>query len=236
MTTDTPPLYLVLLADARRARFLELHLGQSCELGALEGDFTGAGLDVLAARADILCRDRRADRLVLGCDPSLQSRLIPLLPAPPRRDLILEPLLGPDLPPEAVVGRIAHHEREARKTRQTALVERFLDEVRQGGAVAGLKASTSVLQQGCARLLLVRAGYAKMGRCCPACGRLSVDHRSCPWCFRPTAVVLDLVEELADRAAAAGVEIFRVSADARFDAAGGIGVELFAGQGRPRPT
>ena len=236
MTPDTLPLYLVLLADARRARFLELHLGQSCELGALEGDFTGAGLDVLSTRADILCRDRRADRLVLGCDPSLQSLLIPLLSTPLRQDLLLEPLLGPDLPLEAVVDRIAHHEREARKVRQAVLVERFLDEVRQGGAVMGLKASTSALQQGCARLLLVRAGYAKMGRCCPACGRLSVDHRSCPWCFRPTAVVPDLVEELADRAAAAGVEICRVSEDARFDAAGRIGVALVADQGRTRLT
>ena len=69
-------------------------------------------------------------------------------------------------------------------------------------------------------------GYAKMGRCCPACGRLSVNHRSCPFCFRATAPVLDLVAELTDRAAAAGVEVLLVNGDARFDAAGRIGVCL----------
>ena len=215
MTPDTPPLPLsAARADAlcawRYRRFLVLPA------------------NARRKRADVLCRDRRADRLVLGCAPSSQSLLVPLLPAPLRKALILEPMLGPDLPLETVADRVARHEREARKVRQSALVGRFLDELRQGGAVAGLEASTSVLQQGRARLLLVRAGYAKMGRCCPACGRLSVNHRSCPWCFRPTAAVLDLVEELADRAAAAGVEICHVSEDSRFDAAGRIGVELFA--------
>ncbi len=44
---------------------------------------------------------------------------------------------------------------------------------------------------------------------------------------------MDLVAELADRAGAAGVEVFRVAADARFDAAGRIGaVCLGASPGR----
>ena len=39
---------------------------------------------------------------------------------------------------------------------------------------------------------------------------------------------MDLVSELAARAAAAGVEVFRVREDARFDAAGKIGVTIAA--------
>jgi hypothetical protein len=220
--------FLVLLADARQARFLEVHLGESCELETLSGDLTGGDAAALAVRAEELRRARRADRFVLGAPPALHAALESRLSPELRNGLILEPLLGPDRPAAAVTERVAHNEREARKVRETVLVQRFLDDLRSGGAVAGLEPAAAALQQGRARLLLVRDGYAKMGRCCGACGRLSVDHRSCPWCFRATLPVLDLVGELADRASAAGVEVFRVSADARFDAAGRIGVCLAA--------
>ena len=220
--------FLVLLADARQARFLEVHLGESCELEILPGDFAAGGAAALAARAEELSRARRTDRFILGAPPALHAALESRLSPELRDGLILEPLFGPDRPASAVTERVAHNEREARKVREAVLVQRFLDGLRDGGAVAGLEAAAAALQQGCARLLLVRDGYAKMGRCCAACGRLSVDHHSCPWCFRVTAPVLDLVAELADRAAAAGVEVFRVAADARFDAAGRIGVCLGA--------
>jgi len=223
--------FLILLLDARRARFVEVHLGESWELADLPVEIGVEGLAGLAARAEDLRRTRRADRFILGTTTELAATLEPLM-APQLRDgLILEPLLGPDRPDAAVTERVAHNEREARKVRETVLVQRFLDELREGGAVAGLDASAAALQQGCARLLLVQDGYVKMGRCCPACGRLSVDHRSCPWCFRATASVMDLVGELADRAAAAGVEVFRVGPEARFDAAGRIGVCLAVPKG-----
>lgn len=223
--------FLVLLADSRRARFVEIHLGESCELADVPIDLSAGGLAALAARADDLRRARRTDRFVLGAPHALQGALEPLLSAELRDGLIVEPLLGPDRPAAAVTERVAHNEREARKVRESVLVQRFLDDLRDGGAVAGLEAAAAALQQGCARLLLIQDGYVKMGRCCPACGRLSVDHRSCPYCFRATVPVMDVVAELADRAVAAGVEVFRVDADARFDAAGRIGVCLAA----PKP-
>jgi hypothetical protein len=222
--------FLVLLADARQARFLEIHLGESCELEARA--VSGGTLASLAARAEDLRRSRRADRLVLGAPPELHAALEPLLSPELRDGLILEPMLGPDRPAAAVTERVAHNEREARKVRESVLVQRFLDDLRDGGAVAGLEAAAAALQQGCARLLLVRDGYAKMGRSCDSCGRLSVNHRSCPFCFRSTVPVLDLVAELADRAGAAGVEVCRVTDDARFDAAGRIGVCLAVPQAR----
>ena len=218
--------FLVLLADARHARFLEIHLGESVELEVLTGKTAAGNLGALAARAETLRRARRADLFILGAPPELHAALEPHLSPELRGGLILEPLLGPDRPAAAVTERVAHNEREARKVREAVLVQRFLDGLRDGGAVAGLEAAAAALQQGCARLLLVRDGYAKMGRSCEACGRLSVNHRSCPLCFRATVPILDLVAELADRAGAAGVEVFRVSADARFDAAGRIGVCL----------
>ncbi|OGR89894.1 MAG: hypothetical protein A2V88_12780 [Elusimicrobia bacterium RBG_16_66_12] len=230
------PRFLVLLADERRARLLEIYLHEASELEDLEGDFSGAAVAGLAARAETLSRRRRADRFVLGSDPVFASQLSAHLPPEIKKNLILEPLLGPDRPVEAVTDRIAHNERQARKLRQSVLVQRFLDELRQGGAVAGLEASTSALQQGCVKLLLIQDNYAKMGRCCPACGRLSVDHRNCPWCFRPTDALLDLVAELADRALAAGIEVFRVRENARFDQTCPIGVELGAPISAPRPA
>lgn len=228
------PRFLVLLADDRSARFLEVHLGEWEELESLPGDFMSGGLDALAARAEHWRRRRRADRLVLGAAPRLQEALEARLSTELLDQLILEPVLSPDRPNEAVTERVAHNEREARKVRENVLVQRFLDDLSDGGAVAGLEAAAAALQQGCARLLLVRNGFAKMGRCCPSCGRLSVSHRSCPWCFRATEPVIDLVSELTDRAAAAGVEVFRVDDSSRFDAAGRIGVCLAAPSGPKR--
>ncbi|MFI5361955.1 MAG: hypothetical protein ACHQ49_08305 [Elusimicrobiota bacterium] len=225
--------FLVLLADAGRARFLEVHLGESIELDPVP-EITALSPALLAVRAEKLRRARRADRFVLGAPASLHEALEPLLSERLRDGLIWEPLLGPDRPAAAVTERIAHNEREARKLREAVLVELFLDELRDGGAVAGLEAAAAALQQGCARLLLVKEGYAKMGRSCSACGRLSVNHRTCPWCFRGTVSILDIVAELTDRAGAAGVEVFRVASDARFDAAGRIGVCLAAPAGPRR--
>ena len=121
-----------------------------------------------------------------------------------------------------------------RESKQAALVRGFLKDLPRGGAVAGLEAVATALQQGRVRVLLVRDGYAKLGRCCPSCGRLSVDHRSCPRCFRATLTLLDVVAELAERAAAAGVKVVRVGADPGFDAAGRIGARLSVPAEAPR--
>ena len=215
--------FLALQGDAQTARFTEIHLGEAAQLESLSGIFEGAGLKMLAARANAIYRERRADRLVVGATPDLLAALEPLLDPELRNGLIHESLLGPDRPVEVVVERVRHNELLAQNLRGNVLVSHFQTELQSGGAVAGLERVAEALQQGCVRRLLVRAGWAKMGRCCPACGRLSVNHRSCPWCFRTTDPILDLVEELSDRAAAAGVEVFRVARDTRFD---GIGAEL----------
>jgi hypothetical protein len=218
--------FLVLLANERRARFVECYLGESSEIENRAEGPSGQGPAALAARAEAVRRARRADLFVLGAPPPLQAALEPHLSDDLREELIPEPLLGPDRPNSVAADRVAHREREAAQVRQSVLVQRFLDDLERGAAVAGLEAAAAALQEGRAVALLVREGWAKMGRCCPGCGRLSVDHRSCPWCFKPTETVLDLVAELADRADAAGVEVVRVGPDPRFDSAGRIGVLL----------
>jgi hypothetical protein len=226
--------FLVLLVNGSRARLVEIHGGEWQELESWDGVFSQDALVRMAQRAEVWRRGRGADLFILGALPAMQSRLEPLLSAELRAGLIVEPLLTPDRPIEAVVERVAHNERGARRVRESVLIERFLSELSLGSAVSGLAASLAALQRGGARLLLVREGYAKMGRCCPTCGRLSVDHRSCPWCFRTTEPITDLVAELSERASAAGIEVFRVGDDARFDAAGRIGVCVGAAAESPR--
>jgi len=218
--------FLALLVDAHRARFVEIHFGEAIEVESHEGDFLGAGLAALAEHAAGLALSRRADRLVLGATEPALAALVATLPHVLQETLILEPLLGPDRPLEAVADRVRHNENEALKVRETVLVRRFLDEIKLGGAVAGLEAVAAALQQGCVKRILVREGWAKMGRCCPACHRLSLDHRSCAWCFRQTSHVLDVVAELVDRAVEAGVEVTPVSHHQDFDSVGRIGAEL----------
>jgi hypothetical protein len=220
--------FLSLQADERGARFTQIHLGESSIVESVTGNFKGAGLAALAKRAAALYREHRADRLVVGSEPELIQNLEPLLEPELQNRLIHEPLLGPDRPVEAVVERVRHNELSAQKLREDVLVSHFLVELKAGGAVAGLERVADALQQGCVKRLLVRDGWAKMGRCCTGCGRLSVDHRSCPWCFRPTDSILDIVGELSDRASAAGVDVFRVAHDPRFDGVGRIGAELAA--------
>ena len=226
--------YLAVLVDARQARVVEIFLGESTELESFPGDFNADNLQVPAARAVDLMNIRRADRLILGAPEELQAPLTSRLPPEVQQRVIHEPLLGPERPIEAVVERVRHNEREALRLRESVLVQRLIAEVREGGAVSGLQAVAAALQQGCVKLLLVRDGWAKMGRACPGCGRLSVDHRSCPWCFRATDSILDLVAELVDRAAAAGIEVFPVHDDPRMLGLGQIAAELAAPSLPPR--
>lgn len=221
--------FVALLLGEGKARFVELHMGEAVELETMTGRFDAVdGLGAVAARAGTLARERRFDRLILGAPRALEAALVPLLDPALQRGLILEPVLGPDRPVDAVLERVLHNERQARMVRESVLVHRLLDEARQGGAVTGLEAVAAAVQQGCVARVLVRDGYAKMGRSCGKCGHLSVEHRSCPWCFCPTDSVLDLVCELVDRALLMGCEVFRVMHDARFDGVCRIGAELKA--------
>ena len=219
--------FVALLLSPVKARFIELHMGQAIELEELAGDFTKVdGLGKVASRAATLARERRYDRLILGASPALETALVPLLDVALQKEIILEPVLGPDRPVDAVLDRVLHNERQARSVRESVLVHRLLDEERQGGAVTGLESVAAAVQQGCVARVLVRDGYAKMGRACPKCGHLSVTNRSCPWCFCATDSVLDLVSALASKALDAGCEVFRIMHDARFDGVCRIGAEL----------
>ena len=226
--------FVALLLSPKRARFVEIHLGEAVELEAFDGDFSGVdGLGKVASRAATLARERRFDRLIVGASGGLEAMLMPLLDPALQKDLILEPVLSPDRPIDAVLERVLHNERQARQVTESVLVHRLLDAARDGGAVTGLEAVAGAVQQGCVARVFVRDGYAKMGRMCPKCGHLSVDHRSCPWCFKVTEPVLDLVSELTDKALAAGCDVFRVMHDARFDGVCRIGAELKTPAAKP---
>lgn len=228
--------FVALLLGPKKARFIELHMGQAIELGELKGDFNGIdGLGAVASRAATLARERRFDRLILGAPAALEALLVPLLDPALQKDLILEPVLGVDRPIDAVIERVVHNESQARIVRESVLVHRLFDEARQGGAVTGLEAVTAAVQQGCVARVLVRDGYTKIGRACPKCGHLSVTNRSCPWCFCATDLVLDLVSELGNKALAAGCELFRIMHDARFDGVCRIGAELTVPVSKPAP-
>lgn len=219
--------FMALLLGPTKARFVELHMGQALELEPMSGAFEDLdGLGTVALRAATLARERRYDRLILGASSALESALLPLLDPALQKDVILEPVLGPERPVEAVLERVLHNERQARSVRESVLVHRLLDAARQGGSVTGLEAVAAAVQEGTAARVLVRDGYAKIGRACPKCGHLSVANRSCPWCFCATDMVLDLVSELGNKALDAGCELYRIMHDARFDGVCRIGAEL----------
>lgn len=226
--------FMALLLGPAKARFVELHMGQAVELEAMSGDFDSLdGLGAVAQHAATLSRERRFDRLILGAPDAISSAFLPLLDPALQKDVILEPVLGPERPVEAVLERVLHNERQARSVRESVLVHRLLDAARQGSALIGLDAVAAAIQEGKASRVLVRDGYTKMGRACPKCGHLSVANRSCPWCFCPTDMVLDLVSELGNKALDAGCELYRIMHDARFDGVCRIGAELKVAVSKP---
>lgn len=236
--------YGVALVCRNRARFLEAYMGQITEYEELRLVHRGAGHaapahDYLKSAADMLAGLSRAngcDRVILGAAPALVPLFIDRLRPDLEHNLILDPRITPGISLAEALDRIVLCEREARKVRESVLVHRLLDDAAAPvhAAVVGLHRTLDALQKGQARLLLVRDGFAKMGRACRHCGALSIGEPRCPACRRPTEAVFNLVEELVSRAIDQGCEVFRLLNETPLDNVGRIGAELaFSGAAAP---
>lgn len=230
--TDQHHRFGVVLAGPGRASFLEVFMGQIKEYEEMavcgetieEHEF----LKDISRKLDGLARNQGFQRIIVGVTPELSLKLVNHLHSSLQHNLILDTELEPEMTAAAILERILACEDQARQVRETVLVHRLLDAVKGGArlGVLGLDRTLDALQKGQVRLLLVRDGYAKMGRCCPECGKLSLAWTKCLDCGRATETVFNLVAEMIDRALASGCEVFRLFHDTPLDNLGKIGAEL----------
>ncbi len=235
----------VALIDGKSARFMEVHLGQVCEPPeppAFEtparagGETEHARLKDFADRLMALVRARGLERVILGAPPELETTLLSHLHTQIQDNLIVDARLNPSLSPQEVLARVTDGETQSRIVRESVLVYRLLDAVRDGGTgVVGLQETLNALQRGQVRMLLVREGLAKLGRACSRCGSLGLAGKKCLACGGPTEPVFNLVSEIAQAALERGCEVVRLFHDRRLDALGGIGAELRFRVGRRAP-
>jgi hypothetical protein len=231
--TDQHLRFGAVLAGPGGARFLEVFMGAAQEYPDLaipapdparQHDF----LKEVSDKLDGLARNQGFQRIVVGVAADLSSKLVSHLHSSIEHNLILDPDLDPTATAQATLARIAACESQARQVRETVLVHRLVDAARggKGLAVLGLERTLDALQKGQVRLLMARDGWAKMGRRCPQCGRLSISWTKCVDCGRSTETVFNLVEEMVDRALESNCEVFRLLHETPLDNLGRIGAEL----------
>ncbi len=239
--TDQHHRFGVLLAGPERARFLEVFLGEVREYDGMvlpaAGEEGHRYVKTITDSLDALSRNQAFQRVVIGVCPSLALPLVNHLHTQLQQNLILDAELEPDATAAAVLSRITACEDEARKVRESVLVHRLLDAASTTKLAAlGLDRTLAALREGRLRLLLARDGFAKMGRACPSCGRLSLDEPKCLDCRHATEAVFNLVAEMIDRAIASGCEVFRLRHDSPLDNLGKIGAELCDDKGVAAPV
>jgi hypothetical protein len=99
---------------------------------------------------------------------------------------------------------------ERRKLRERTVAAALERKLESGKAVAGLIDVLKVFNAGTLRRVIVRDGFAKMGRLCLWCQRPSLYETRCPGCWRRTEAVLDVVDTLLKLARMHGCRVVRM--------------------------
>lgn len=113
----------------------------------------------------------------------------------------------PSLPQEASDGLSTT---ERRRLRERTLAEAVERKIPEGGAVAGLDETLAAFNKGRLKRIVVRDGFAKMGRLCAWCHRPSLYESRCAGCGRRTEAILDVVDTLLRLARLQGCRVVRL--------------------------
>jgi peptide subunit release factor 1 (eRF1) len=233
--------YGVALVGAASARFFEFYLGRIRELPEHEirqGDSSGgrAGLArAAAAKLESLARELQFTRVIAACVPPLRPLVVDLMHKSLHDELIVENDLDPLATAGQVAERILWSETQARRLRELVTAQRLIDGSGKDAAI-GLRRALEAVEQGRVKALLVRDGFAKLGRRCAGCDRLSQGDTKCVICGAPTRTVFNLIDELCDRALDQGAQVLRLLHRTALDNVGFIGVELRSVSSLPAAT
>jgi peptide subunit release factor 1 (eRF1) len=223
--------YGVALVGAASARFFEFYMGRIRELPEHEirqGETAGGrpGLArVAAAKLESLARELQFTRVIAACVPPLRPLVVDLMHKSLHDELIVENDLDPTATAEQVAERILLSETQARRLRELVTAQHLIDAAGKDAAI-GLRRTMEAVEQGRVKALLVRDGFAKLGRRCLGCDRLSLEDTKCVICAAPTRTVFNLIDELCDRALGQGAQVLRMLHRTSLDNVGSIGAEL----------
>lgn len=206
-----------------RPRFLEAYLGSLEERPA---DLPAGDTTALAAALEDLTRRQALQRLILVAPPELEKDLQGRLHTLLQDNLILDSALHCEMDDSQLAVALAVRERDALAVREQVMAHRLVDEAAAGRGVTGMAATLNAFREGRVKRLLVRDGFAKLGRACTACGRLSFEEPRCVLCSKATEVVFDLAGEMVDRTLKNGGEAITLFNHGALDNVGRIGAEL----------
>ncbi|OGR87797.1 MAG: hypothetical protein A3J74_02060 [Elusimicrobia bacterium RIFCSPHIGHO2_02_FULL_57_9] len=229
--TDQYHRFGVVMVEPKKARFLEVFMGQIREYEEMAIGLSGPltpNLKVITEKLDGLTRNQGFQRVIVGAAADLAMTLVNHLHSSLQNNLILDSRLEPRMPVSKILETIVDSENAARKVRESVLVHHLLDSAAARMGVLGLEKTLAALQKGQVRLLLLRDGFTKMGRRCPACGLLSLGGLKYVKCHQATEAVFSLVGEMIQKALDLNCEIFRIFNDSPLDNLGRIGAELNA--------
>lgn len=128
---------------------------------------------------------------------------------------------------DEVLATLSSCERESRRGKERLVVQRLIDcASNSGNGALGLEKTLEALQQGRVKTLVVKDGFARMGRSCSACGALYLLELKCLGCRRPTQAVFNLVSDMMQKVYDRGGDVIRLLTDTPLDNLGKIGAEL----------
>lgn len=230
--TDQHQRYGVALVGGPRPRVLEAFLGQVADRADLKADDPSG----IAAALEALTRRQGFQRLILVCPSDMEAAIVERLHSLLEENLILDRSLDSSMDDSEIARRLLAREGEARQVREQVLAHRLLDRAAEGAAVTGLPKTLDAFRDGRVRRVVARAGFTKLGRSCPGCGRLSFEEPRCVLCGRATEIIFDLVGEIVDRTMRAGGEAVILFDNTPLDNVGRIGAELAATTREPAPA
>ena len=235
--------FMVALVDRRRVRIVRVELGEAREAdGLLEPEERavdrGAEQEQLESQAEEAARAhwRRAaahveqalaawptSRLVLGGPDEAVAGLTGCLPASIRSTVAGRVSVAVAASVGDVVSAASAVITAVEQAREAATVEELRQRAETGaGAVIGLDATLTALEEKRVETLVVAQGFSAPGGHCPSCGHLGSDVGRCPRCGSDNIAVDDIVEMAVDEAAAQH-SVIEFCRDGELDGVGKIG-------------
>ncbi len=235
--------YLVVVVDAKKARFYEMFLGAITDAEKLQGirpfervqsppprrqrryDYAVAQhyMSVAEYVADLVFR-KHYDRILIGEPPRERGRFSLYLPYSLRDRVAGTFEALPTDPVDIVLDRARRAQRAFEAMEEERMIQRFLQTLQEGGpAVAGLPAVLDALMHNQLQTVILAEGFHREGVRCPSCGFLALEGSSCPACGASTARVPDIVDDLVEEAWVQGVGVKHVQEGERLKAVGYVG-------------
>ncbi len=216
--------FCIVLIDQRKARILELFLGEIEEIREIEGNtlhqvktsgWKGYGEKIhhhieesitrhfreVADTLLALLRENHFDFLLLGGTEENVSAFLPFLHTSLKEKIIgtLPVDYKADIQEILRLGKKA--ERKEKEERVGKILKRILEEKTKEGLVSvGLPSVLNALNFAAIQVLLVAEEYREEGYKCPSCGYLSLKEGDCPHCKKKMEKKLDIVEEAVETA------------------------------------